>query len=51
MPAHLGQTTSTGLGGFQAIAEPPIEAPHLPQNFVPAGWSVPQRVQRVPAAD
>ena len=38
-------TTSTGRGAFQA-KPPVITKPHLPQNFVPAGYSVPQREQR-----
>jgi hypothetical protein len=44
---HPPQRTSTGRGAFQAIALPPKEAPQRPQNFVPAGWSIPQRVQRI----
>jgi hypothetical protein len=44
---HPGQRTSTGRGAFQAIALPPSDAPHRPQNFVPAGWSMLQRVQRI----
>jgi len=39
--------TSTGRGAIQAMAAAPSEAPQRPQNFVPAGWSIPQRVQRI----
>ena len=47
MELHPGQRTSTGRGALQAIALPPRDAPQRPQNFVPAGWSTPQRVQRI----
>jgi len=44
---HPGHRLSTGLGADQAIADPPNDAPQRPQNFVPAGCSMPQRVQRI----
>ena len=47
MELHPEQRTSTGRGAVQAIALPPRDAPQRPQNFVPAGCSMPQRVQRI----
>ena len=46
-----GHNTSTGRGVVHAIAAPPNDAPQRPQNFVPEGCSIPQRVQRILPAD